>query len=94
MTHGNGWYGFALDPADTAACLAGLRTARAAHRAAEPRSASSRSASRRAARSISTRVKRFADLGVHRLIPYWPFPTESALRDRIARFADEVIAKL
>ena len=56
------------------------------------RSARSRSASRRAARSTSTPVERFAELGVHRLIPFWPLPSTEALIERVRRFGDEVIA--
>ena len=93
VTHGNGWYGFALDANDTAASVAGLRSALAE----QPRPAAlgklEVSVTPRGPLDLDT-VKRFADLGVHRLIPYWPFPTESALRERIARFRDEVIARL
>jgi len=92
VTHGNGWYGFALDTGDTAASLAGLRTALAE----QPRRAElgelEISITPRGPLDLDS-VKRFADLGVHRLIPYWPFPTESALRERLARFGDEVIGK-
>jgi len=93
LTHANGWYGFALDHNDTAESLAGLRTARGEH--------SRPSALGDLEISITPRgpidrdsVKRFADLGVHRLIPYWPFPAEATLRERIERFGGEVIAKL
>lgn len=93
VTRGNGWYGFALDPADTATCLAGLRAAADAHARPEHLGPLEISVTPRGPLDLET-VKRFADLGVHRLVPYWPFPTESALRERIARFADEVIGKL
>jgi len=92
-THANGWFGFALDPSGTAACLAGLRTALAEQPRPAALGALEISITPRGPLDLDT-VKRFADAGVHRLIPYWPFPTEAALRERIARFGDDVIAKL
>lgn len=93
VTHANGWYGFALDPAATATCLAELRTALAERPRPSALGALEISITPRGPLDLDT-VKRFADAGVHRLIPYWPFPTAAALRDRIARFGNEVIAKL
>jgi probable F420-dependent oxidoreductase len=93
VMHGNGWYGFALDPADTGSCLAGLRSALREVPRPAALGALEISITPRGPLDLDT-VKRFADLGVHRLIPYWPYPTEAALRERIARFGDEVIAKL
>jgi probable F420-dependent oxidoreductase len=93
VTHANGWYGFALDRADTAACLAGLREASAQHERPAALGPLEISVTPRGPLDLDT-VKQFADAGVHRLIPYWPFPTTAALRDRITRFANEVIAKL
>jgi probable F420-dependent oxidoreductase len=93
VTHANGWYGFALDVNDAAAALAALRDALGAQArpaalggleiSVTPRGPLDREA-----------VKRFAELGVHRLIPYWPVATEAALRERMARFAEQVIARL
>ena len=93
VTHANGWFGFALDPAGTATCLAGLRTALAEQPRPSALGGLEISITPRGPLDLDT-VKRFADAGVHRLIPYWPFPSEAALRERIARFGDEVIAKL
>jgi probable F420-dependent oxidoreductase len=93
VTRGNGWYGFALDPPDTSTCLAGLRAAANAHTRPQELGELEISVTPRGPLGLDT-VKRFADLGVHRLVPYWPFPTETALRERIARFADDVIGKL
>ena len=92
VTRGNGWYGFALDPVDTATCLTGLRAAGNAHARPPELGQLEISVTPRGPLDLDT-VKRFADLGVHRLIPYWPFPTERTLRERIVRFADEVISK-
>lgn len=93
VTHGNGWYGFALDSTGTASCLAELRTARAKWERPERLGELEISVTPRGPLDLDT-VKRYAELGVHRLIPYWPFPMESALRERVARFGDEVIGKL
>ncbi|MFN8640341.1 MAG: TIGR03619 family F420-dependent LLM class oxidoreductase [Candidatus Binatia bacterium] len=91
VSHANGWYGFALDGDETAASVADLRRALAAggrppalgelEISITPRGPLDRAA-----------VARFAELGVHRLIPYWPQPTADALIDRLQRFAAEVIA--
>ena len=91
--YGNGWYGFALDAADTTASLAGLRTALAKHARPSGLGALEISVTPRGPLDLET-VRRFAGLGVHRLIPYWPLPSEDALLARIARFRDEVIGKL
>lgn len=93
VTHGNGWYGFALDHAAAAACLAGLRDAAASHDRPSHLGEMEISVTPRGPLDLDT-VKRFADLGVHRIIPYWPFPSATALRERIDRFAAEVIGKL
>jgi probable F420-dependent oxidoreductase len=93
VTHGNGWYGFALDHAGTATCLAGLRSAGAERGRPSALGELEITVTPRGPLDFDT-VKRFADLGVHRLVPYWPFPTDTALRERITRFGDEVIAKL
>jgi probable F420-dependent oxidoreductase len=91
LAHANGWYGFSLDLAETAECLAALRSAQgevvrppglgALEISITPRGPVDRDM-----------VERFAELGVHRLIPYWPLPTAEALIERVRRFGDEVIA--
>jgi probable F420-dependent oxidoreductase len=93
VTHGNGWYGFALDLAGVTACLGGLRSAAKEHPRPSGLGELEISVTPRGPVDLDS-VKRFAELGVHRIIPYWPFPEERALRDRINRFGDEVIAKL
>ena len=90
VSHGNGWYGFSLDLTDTAACLSGLR--RALDLGARPAALGELeiSVTPRASLDRDT-VRRFEDLGVHRLIPFWPLPTADALVERLRRFGDEVI---
>lgn len=94
LTHANGWYGFALDLDETAACIAGLRAARAAHSRPSALGELHISVTPRGALTLDV-VRRFADLGVTRLIPAWmSIPSEAALVERLNRFGDEVIAKL
>ena len=92
VTHANGWYGFALDHNDTAESLAGLRKARGEHKRPSALGELEISVTPRGPIDLDS-VKRFADLGVQRLIPYWPFPAEAALRERVERFGAEIIAK-
>jgi alkanesulfonate monooxygenase SsuD/methylene tetrahydromethanopterin reductase-like flavin-dependent oxidoreductase (luciferase family) len=81
VQHGNGWYGFALDADAAAACIEGLRRAESKH--------GRRSELGPLEISVTPRgkldpegVKRFADLGVQRLIVYRPRPSgEEILRD-------------
>lgn len=91
VAHGNGWYGFAMDLAQTAECVAGLR--RAAAEVARPAALGELEISITPRGTLDRdAVARFADLGVARLIPYWPLATTAALIARAQRFADEVVA--
>lgn len=93
VTHGNGWYGFARDHADTAEALNGLRDASGKFQRPAALGKLEISITPRGPLDLDS-VKRFADLGVHRLIPYWPYPDAQSIRDRVTRFADQVVAKL
>jgi probable F420-dependent oxidoreductase len=93
VTHANGWYGFAHDPESTATCLAALRRTLDEQPRPNTLGRLEISITPRGSLELDT-VKRFADLGVDRLIPYWPLPTETALCERIARFGDQIIGKL
>lgn len=67
VSHGNGWYGFALDLDGTKKCLAGLQEAR--QRSERPQELGELEISiGPSVRLDLDTVKRFADLGVHRLI--------------------------
>lgn len=71
VRHAHGWYGFALDPAATTACLDGLRAAEREH--GRPSHLGPLEISITPAASISAEtVRQYADLGVHRLIFYRP----------------------
>lgn len=76
VQHGNGWYGFALDVERTAQCIDGLRAARRAH--TRPRELGELGISITPAGKLDRdTVKRFADLGVHRLIVFRPARSEA-----------------
>ncbi len=75
VRHGNGWYGFALDLDATAACLDGLRKAEERSGRGADLGELEISVTPRG-RLDAEAVKRFADLGVHRLIPYRPTTRE------------------
>jgi len=74
VRHGNGWYGFALTVEQTAACVDGLRQAAAQH--GRPASLGDLEISVTPVGSLDhDTVRRFADLGVQRLIVYRPART-------------------
>jgi len=67
VQHGNGWYGFALDLDATARCIEGVRAAR--RDSARPAHLGELEISITPAGKLDAdTVRRFADLGVHRLI--------------------------
>lgn len=71
VRHAHGWYGFALDPGATAQCLDGLRAAEREH--GRPSHLGPLEISITPAASIDAEtVRRYADLGAHRLIFYRP----------------------
>ncbi|MBX3023872.1 TIGR03619 family F420-dependent LLM class oxidoreductase [bacterium] len=91
VAHGNGWYGFSMDLGQAAECLAGLRSA--AGEMSRPAALGGLEISITPRGPVDRQtVERFAELGVHRLIPYWPLPTTAALVERVRRFGEEVIA--
>lgn len=93
VTHANGWYGFALDVDATAACLEGIRQSSAAHSRPAELGPLEISVTPRGKVDLET-ARRFADLGVHRLIVYRPRPTgEEILRD-VREIADALIGKV
>ncbi len=74
VRHAHGWYGFALDPTATAACLDGLRAAERQHGRPDHLGPLEISITPAASLCAET-VERYADLGVHRLIFYRPTAT-------------------
>lgn len=91
VRYANGWYGFSLDLAEAAECLAGLRRVQSEVERPDALGTLEISVTPRGPVDLNT-VRRFAELGVHRIIPFWPLPTAEAVIERLRRFGDEVIA--
>jgi probable F420-dependent oxidoreductase len=94
-----GWYGFNLDLNETAQALAAIRTA--LQRSARPQELGDLEISVTPAEPLTLEdVKRFADLGVHRLIvmPLHRMPShlrdESAIKDYVTRVGDTFIGRI
>ena len=92
VRHGNGWYGFALDLEKTAQCLAGLREATSAPGRPPELGALEISVTPRE-RLAPDIVRRYADLGVDRLILYRSAATEDQLMAFIEATAGTLIGK-
>jgi probable F420-dependent oxidoreductase len=95
----SGWYGFNLDLDWTARALADIRTA--LQRAARPQELGELEISVTPAEPLTLEdVKRYADLGVHRLIlmPLHRMPphlrTESAINDYVTKAGDTLIGRI
>ena len=93
VTRANGWYGYALDLDATAACVAALRETEKSHDRPPQLGALEISVTPRARLDLGT-VRRFRDLGVHRLIPFRPGATEKELLAFIGATGDAVIEKI
>jgi len=87
VTHANGWYGFALDLDGTARCVDGLRAAQRQHQRAAVLGELEISITPAAKLDADT-VKRFADLGVHRLVISRRVATEADLLAAVERIAE------
>jgi len=94
----HGWYGFNLDSNETAHALAALRQAQ--EHCARPQELGDLEISVTPAEPLTLQeVKRFADLGVHRLIvmPLHRMPIhsrdESAIKDYVTRIGDTFIGR-
>jgi probable F420-dependent oxidoreductase len=87
VTHGNGWYGFALDLDATARCTEGLRAAQREQR--RPAALGELEISVTPAGKLDAdTVKRFTDLGVHRLVVSRRATTEADLLATVDRIAE------
>jgi len=93
VQYANGWYGFALDPTKTAECLAGLK--KAAQEVNRPKTLNELEISITPGPTLDhDTAKRYADLGVHRLIPFPRAKTEQIVLDFIKESADTVIGRI
>ncbi len=76
VTYANGWYGYALDASGTARCVEGLQAA--ARRYGRPATLGELEVSVTPSGKLDAdAIKRFADLGVHRLIVFRRARTEA-----------------
>ncbi len=103
VTHASGWYGFGLDLERTAACLAGL--AEAARTAVRPAALGRLEISVTPAGNLDLDlVKRYADLGVDRLIALFPRGNDDPMfsltvsgqqiLDYVTRLGDTVVDRI
>jgi probable F420-dependent oxidoreductase len=87
VEHGNGWYGFALDLDATTRCIAGIHAA--ARAATRPSRLGELEISITPAGKLDAdAVKRFADLGVHRLIVSKRATTEGEMLAAVDKIAE------
>lgn len=89
----NGWYGYALDLEATAASVEGLRQTQKRHGRPAELGELEISVTPRAKLDRDT-VRRFQDLGVHRLIPYRPRATVEELLRFIEEIGGEVVGRV
>jgi probable F420-dependent oxidoreductase len=93
VQYGNGWYGFALDIDATTKCLAGLKEAAA--QVNRPAELGQLEISITPGPALDLDLtKRYADLGVHRLIPFRRAKTEQDLLDFVSQARDGLIGKI
>lgn len=93
VEHGNGWYGFALDVDATAKCLAGLKEA--AQKVRRPAELGALEISITPGPALDLDLaKRYADLGISRLIPFRRAKTEQELLDFISQSSSTLIGKV
>lgn len=93
VQYGNGWYGFALDLAATEKCITGLKEA--AQQVSRPQELGALEISITPGPALDLdAAKRYADLGVHRLIPFRRAKTEQELLDFVSQTRDVLIGKI
>ena len=93
LSHASGWYGFAQDVDGTARCIAGLRDA--ARELGRPGGLDDFEISiTPSVRLDLDTARRYADLGVHRLIPFRLTNRAQDILDFVARTADALIGRV
>ncbi len=93
VQHANGWYGFALDLDATAKCSAGLK--KAAQEVSRPSSLGELEISITPGPGLDLdSAKRYAALGVQRLIPFRRAKTEQELLDFISQTRDSLVGRV
>jgi probable F420-dependent oxidoreductase len=93
VQYGNGWYGFALDLAATEKCLTGLKEA--AQQVRRPMELGELEISITPGPQLDLdTAKRYASLGVHRLIPFRRAKTEQELLDFVNQTRDSLLGRV
>ena len=93
VRHAPGWYGFALDVDGTARCIAGLRDA--ARELGRPGDLDGFEISITPSVPLDLdTARRYADLGVHRLIPFRLTSRAQDILDFVASTADALIGRV
>jgi alkanesulfonate monooxygenase SsuD/methylene tetrahydromethanopterin reductase-like flavin-dependent oxidoreductase (luciferase family) len=93
VQYGNGWYGFALDLEATAKCLTGLKEA--AQKVNRPAQLGELEISITPGPGLDLDMaKRYADLGVHRLIPFRRAKTADDLLTFVSTTRDTLIGRV
>jgi alkanesulfonate monooxygenase SsuD/methylene tetrahydromethanopterin reductase-like flavin-dependent oxidoreductase (luciferase family) len=93
VTRGNGWYGYALDVATTAACIESLRAAEARYGRPPELGPLEITVTPRGRPDLDT-ARRFADLGVHRLVVFRPRVAEREVLDMVHTLGEEVVPRV
>jgi len=92
VRHASGWFGFALDVDDTARCVRGLEEAARATARPGGLDGFEISVTPRVPLDLET-ARRFADLGVHRLIPFERSAGEKETLELVARIGDTLVGR-
>ncbi len=93
VRYANGWYGFALDLEATERCLKGLQEAQKTSGRPQELGELEVSITPSARLDLDT-VRRYADLGVHRLIPFRRAREGSELLDFVQKTSDTLIGRV
>jgi probable F420-dependent oxidoreductase len=92
-TRAHGWYGYALDVEAAKSCIDSLRAAQERYGRPKELGPLEISVTPRGRLDLDT-ARRFADLGVDRLIPYQPRLDEAALAKLIAVLGETIVGKV
>jgi probable F420-dependent oxidoreductase len=93
VTRGNGWYGYALDLASTSACIAALGEAEARHGRPPELGRLEITVTPRGIPDLDT-ARRFADLGVDRLVVFRPRADERQVLDLVQGLGEKVVPRV
>jgi probable F420-dependent oxidoreductase len=90
VTHGNGWYGFAMDVDTTKKVLERIELAKARHER-DPALGDLPISITPAGRPTKDMIEEYAALGVDRLIPILGAPTQAAALENVDKIAEQLL---